>query len=171
MTPYGGPVWVANLSAPLSLPPPVVVQGFVVMLCDIRYFNVMSKKPLSICCRAGCHDLTADRYCLKHIDTHTKRSPDTRPSASRRGYNSSYRKQRKSFLVRPGNVLCGRCVAKGYHDMVSTTIHHKDRNPDNNDESNWEAMCRDCHEQLHGRKRKAWDANLIRVPNDLRIDR
>ena len=47
--------------------------------------------------------------------------------------------------------LCERClkIGKGTPALI---LHHKDRNQLNRDESNFEALCNECHEVEHGRK-------------------
>lgn len=50
--------------------------------------------------------------------------------------------------------VCGRCgrefTRESLHEL---TVHHKDHNHDNNppDGSNWELLCRYCHDNEHSR--------------------
>lgn len=48
------------------------------------------------------------------------------------------------------NPLCKFCGDVG-RLTPSTLVHHMDEDPANNDDINLLALCRDCHEQLHGR--------------------
>ncbi len=50
--------------------------------------------------------------------------------------------------------ICGRCQREfSYQSLHELTVHHKDHNHDNNppDGSNWELLCRYCHDNEHSR--------------------
>jgi 5-methylcytosine-specific restriction endonuclease McrA len=50
--------------------------------------------------------------------------------------------------------ICGRCGREFSHDnLQELTVHHKDHDHDNNppDGSNWELLCRYCHDNEHSR--------------------
>jgi 5-methylcytosine-specific restriction endonuclease McrA len=50
--------------------------------------------------------------------------------------------------------ICARCAREfDQGNLHLLTVHHKDGNHDNNppDGSNWENLCRDCHDDLHSR--------------------
>ncbi len=50
--------------------------------------------------------------------------------------------------------VCGRCGREfGYQNLHELTVHHKDHNHENNpaDGSNWELLCRYCHDNEHSR--------------------
>ena len=62
--------------------------------------------------------------------------------------------------------ICGRCGRSfAGKRLPELTVHHKDRNPDNNpsDGSNWELLCLYCHEAEHeqGDKRAQGDGGAI----------
>lgn len=63
---------------------------------------------------------------------------------------SSYREQ----SIQIHGLICGRCGRefdeKSRHML---TVHHRDGNHHNNprDGSNWENLCRYCHDDAHGR--------------------
>jgi 5-methylcytosine-specific restriction endonuclease McrA len=64
--------------------------------------------------------------------------------------NSNYRQ--KSLNIH--GLICARCAREfdpGNAHLL--TVHHKDGNHDNNpsDGSNWENLCRDCHDDIHSR--------------------
>ncbi len=56
--------------------------------------------------------------------------------------------------LRLHGLICARC-AREFDESTAhlLTVHHKDGNHDNNpaDGSNWENLCRDCHDDLHSR--------------------
>jgi 5-methylcytosine-specific restriction endonuclease McrA len=56
---------------------------------------------------------------------------------------STYRKKALSKLPN----LCNRCGYNSYIDILE--VHHKDRNRKNNDISNLEILCPNCHSEEH----------------------
>lgn len=51
--------------------------------------------------------------------------------------------------------VCGRCAREFVHENLhELTVHHKDHDHDNNpaDGSNWELLCRYCHDNEHSRE-------------------
>lgn len=71
---------------------------------------------------------------------------DKRPQSQERGYGSDWQKARKIALKRH-DFVCQRCGRR------AQLVHHRDHDPANNDQSNLEPLCRDCHEAHHGRKK------------------
>lgn len=56
--------------------------------------------------------------------------------------------EKEEIIARRGN----RCDRDDkIHRTPSLEIHHKDRNPDNNDPSNLRVLCRQHHQDLHSR--------------------
>lgn len=119
----------------------------------------MARRALHECNEPGCHNLCSTPYCEEH--TRPREKPqDRRPSARERGYDRLWEKRRGVFLGRPENQLCKRCAAAGRRGVPATVVHHRNGNPEDNRDENLEGLCRDCHERLHGRKRRRWDENL-----------
>ncbi len=60
----------------------------------------------------------------------------------------------RSRSLRLHGLICARC-AREFDEATAhlLTVHHKDGNHNNNpsDGSNWENLCRDCHDDLHSR--------------------
>ena len=115
----------------------------------------MPDRPPTICRKAGCSNTTTQRngYCTEHQDyakeqerLWREKRNENRESASRRGYGAEWRKLREAKLK--ANPLCERCGAP------ASVVHHKDHNQYNDFWDNLESVCRSCHEQHHGRKRK-----------------
>jgi len=74
------------------------------------------------------------------------RSPDTRPSASARGYGPRWRKARESYLKR--HPVCVVCQAHGRltpATVVDHIIPHKGDYQLMWDRTNWQALCESCH--------------------------
>ena len=105
------------------------------------------------CSHAGCSTLTMDTYCQQHAPLHAGRI-DLRGRADERGYDSRWQKVRRMFLQR--NPLCVKCLERG-QPVIATVAHHVisiDEGGPRLDQSNLMALCRDCHEVTHGRKRE-----------------
>ncbi|TES51699.1 HNH endonuclease [Halalkalibacterium halodurans] len=104
----------------------------------------MPKKPQKPCGHLGCPSLTDNRYCKEHGRIYEKE----RGSAVERGYDSRWRKARVRFLkVHP---LCVKC--KEEDKLVKATVvdHIVPHRGDKKlfwDESNWQALCKKCHDR------------------------
>lgn len=108
----------------------------------------MTDKPLRECAHPGCHELTRNNRCDKHRKQTLFEAQ--RETSNQRGYNYQWGKVRAKFLST--HSLCDTCYQKGII-TVAKIVHHIDEDQRNNDEDNLRSLCRDCHEQLHGRKR------------------
>lgn len=97
------------------------------------------KKP---CKHPGCPNLTDGLYCAEHQPLH----PD-RPSAAKRGYGSRWQRLSKAYLRR--HPLCVRCKAQGRFTAATVVDHIIPHRGDPHlmwDESNWQALCKSCHD-------------------------
>ncbi|MDX1654729.1 MAG: YajD family HNH nuclease [Candidatus Competibacteraceae bacterium] len=68
----------------------------------------------------------------------------------RRQRQQGYREQALRILP----WVCGRCAREFTRDnLQQLTVHHRDHDHDHNppDGSNWELLCRDCHDNEHAR--------------------
>lgn len=76
-----------------------------------------------------------------------KRVPDTRPSASRRGYDDRWRRIRSIYLAH--NPLCAHCLRDscGKHMVVATEVDHRTRlsRGGTHDWHNLQSLCKSCH--------------------------
>ncbi|MFT0137292.1 HNH endonuclease [Alcanivoracaceae bacterium MT1] len=74
-------------------------------------------------------------------------NPDNRSSAAKRGYGKRWQKAREQFLAE--NPLCVFCQARGLV-RAATVVDHKI--PHKGDmklfwrRSNWQALCKPCHD-------------------------
>lgn len=101
-------------------------------------------KPLKPCKYIGCPKLVEYKYC----EEHKKFNQSERYSASRRGYDSTWKKARERFLK--VNPLCVKCKETG--SLVRSTVvdHIKPHRGNKSlfwDESNWQALCKKCHDK------------------------
>ena len=104
----------------------------------------MPRKPKKPCGHPGCPALTENRYC----DEHVKLYANERGSAAERGYDNRWRKARLRFLkVHPFCVICkaeGKLVKATVVDHI---IPHRGDELLFWDESNWQPLCKRCHDR------------------------
>lgn len=115
----------------------------------------MPVKPKKACNVHLCPNLTDGRFCDKHQKKHeenvqkSKRDYDkNRGSATKRGYNYRWQKAREQFLYE--HPLCASCMKYGLivpSKVVDHVIAHKGDNELFWDESNWQALCKSCHDR------------------------
>ena len=106
----------------------------------------MPKKSKHPCGYLGCPQLidAGQRYCEKH------KQPD-RPSAAKRGYNSKWRRLSKQYLRK--HPMCVRCMQQGRYvpaTVVDHIIPHRGDSALMWDESNWQTLCKPCHDKKTG---------------------
>ena len=106
----------------------------------------MPLKPKKPCTYPGCPALTDGGRCEEHRRKERKRYDDSRGNSGERGYDATWRKVRDLKLA--NDPLCERCEVRGLI-VVAVLVHHKDGNAKNNDPSNHESLCNDCHETAH----------------------
>lgn len=73
---------------------------------------------------------------------------DNRLTCRQRGYTGRWDKARKLFLKR--NPLCVRCLAQSFTVPASVVDHIMPHRGDQKlfwDESNWQALCKLCHDR------------------------
>lgn len=74
----------------------------------------MPMKPKKPCRQPGCPRLTAGIYCEEHEQLHSQE----RVTASKRGYDSHWRRARSCYLK--AHLLCVRCQKHG--KLVKATV-------------------------------------------------
>ena len=116
----------------------------------------MPLKSLHPCNLIGCRKLTRSRYCPDHEKQERERYDASRGSSTERGYDHRWHKIRNLKLAR--NPLCERCEVAGLV-VPAVLVHHKDRNPKNNEPSNHESLCDACHDKEHAKDR--WGCGSI----------
>lgn len=100
--------------------------------CGVQFY----KQPSKINTKSGMHFC-----CREHKDIGQSYLKDIQPSHYGTG-NSSYRKKAFKLL----NNICDLC---GYSNVDALEVHHKDKNRDNNDISNLQILCANCHTLTH----------------------
>ena len=109
----------------------------------------MPTRPNHPCAHHGCPELvpTGQKYCAKHKALHPE---DQRPAAAR-GYNSRWQKARKRYLQ--AHPLCEECLKEGRYVKATVVDHIVPHRGDPKlfwDESNWQALCKKCHDKKTG---------------------
>lgn len=103
----------------------------------------MPYKQRTQCRHPGCPMLipVGSKYCDKHKQLH----PD-RPSAVKRGYTSRWQRISRQYLRQ--HPLCARCGRPA--QVVDHIVPHRGREQLFWDESNWQALCKACHDRKTG---------------------
>ena len=108
----------------------------------------MGNSVLHKCNKPGCTRLTSERLCEIHMQEYNLQRDKYRQSAYRRGYNTAWQKASKSFLIK--NPFCAECLKRGIHTpsaVVDHIIPHKGNKKLFWDKSNWQALCKQCHDR------------------------
>ena len=105
-----------------------------------------AKKP----CRAlGCRALVNAGFCDRHADQDRRKVIDReRGTAASRGYDYRWQQNRKRFLA--DHPLCVMCDVNGLVVVATVVDHiipHKGNAELFNDASNWQALCKCCHDR------------------------
>lgn len=108
--------------------------------------QAIAARPLRPCRHPRCPELTEFGYCQAHQPL-VQRVPDTRESASVRGYDGKWRKFRLRYLSQ--HPLCSDCFAEGSVNVASE-VHHvvklKDAPERRLDEVNLMPLCKTHHQ-------------------------
>lgn len=109
----------------------------------------MVTAPGKPCAALGCGVRIeyGQRYCEKHKGQDRKRQDERRESAAARGYDSRWNKARKTWLV--NHPLCAECERQGRVRaavLVDHIIPHRGNQKLFWDQSNWQSLCRACHD-------------------------
>lgn len=117
----------------------------------------MPQRASSICTYPGCGTLTRTTRCERHAGVEKREADKRRPNAAQRGYDTRWRKVRRSYLsARP---LCVMCQAEGR--VVSATVvdhitPHKGDPALMWNEANWQPLCKPCHDSKTAREDGRW---------------
>ena len=111
----------------------------------------MPTRPKVPCRHPGCAELVEPglRYCEKHKRMH----PEEIRSAAVRGYGSRWRRESKKFLQL--HPLCEECLRHGIATPATVVDHIIPHRGDPKlfwERSNWQALCKKCHDRKTGRE-------------------
>lgn len=105
----------------------------------------MPRSPKRPCRHPGCPNLSDGVYCDAH------RRIYAREGATARGYDAKWRAARKRYLRR--YPLCTECQRNGKLIPATVVDHILPHRGDETlfwDESNWQALCKPCHDHKTG---------------------
>lgn len=91
---------------------------------------------------------------------------DSRRTAAQRGYGSRWQKARHTFLCE--HPLCVMCEAQGRLEPATVVDHIQPHKGDQRlfwDSSNWQALCKQCHDSDKQRLEKSGEARTQFTPD------
>lgn len=112
----------------------------------------MPQRPPRICNAPGCSTATTAGYCLPCSAKRGRRREANRPSAAARGYGGRWRQAREGYLRR--HPLCLPCSEQGRTEPATVVDHIIDHKGDRAlfwDSSNWQPLCKRCHDRKTAR--------------------
>ena len=108
----------------------------------------MPSRPKRPCAHPGCPELVENgKYCERHRPLH----PEESRSASSRGYGRAWQRASKQYLA--AHPLCVMCAAEGRYVKAMVVDHIRPHRGDHVlfwDRSNWQSLCKSCHDQKTG---------------------
>ena len=110
----------------------------------------MPNKPKRPCRYPGCLGFCemGQVFCKDHMAWSSDR---LRGSADARGYDARWRAARKQYLTR--HPLCVECLKENKLTPATVVDHIVPHRGDQKlfwDESNWQPLCKDCHDKKTG---------------------
>lgn len=116
----------------------------------------MPSKPMKMCTKPGCPNLTKERYCPEHAKEDTRAADQRRGSAAQRGYGYRWQQYSKWFLRQPDNVFC-KLQLPGCNNLAGCVDHIDPPNGPSDprfwDKKNHQAACIHCN-SVKGRRHK-----------------
>lgn len=106
----------------------------------------MPRRPNTPCKHPGCPKLVSygNLYCEEHAPLHIHDVKTTKE----KGYGNAWQRARKRYLA--ANPLCVRCESKGIFVKAVVVDHIVPHRGDETlfwDESNWQPLCKRCHDR------------------------
>lgn len=112
----------------------------------------MPNKPKRQCNFPGCSELVDRGYCELH-KKYARSMDRERGTAAKRGYDTRWRLARIRFLR--AHPLCVECERHGRLTSATVVDHIRPHKGDKLlfwDESNWQALCKPCHDAKTARE-------------------
>lgn len=117
----------------------------------------MPFRAKKFCKYPGCNELVVNGYCDLHKKQVEKKNEQQRETAAERGYDSRWNKARRIFLQH--NPVCVICMKEGRltpSKVVDHIIPHKGNKVLFWDKSNWQALCKRCHDKKTAKEDGGW---------------
>lgn len=111
----------------------------------------MPNKPLHLCYKPNCSNLTRERYCETHKQEINKYNKERTDKDYVRFYYSKEWQQLRMLVLKRDGYLCVSCRSKGIVKLAEM-VHHKipikiDYNK-RLDLDNLESLCEACHNKI-----------------------
>lgn len=111
----------------------------------------MPSRPRAICPHPGCGALTDGGCCERHRRQRQHEQDQRRGGANQRGYTYRWQVASKAFLARHPLCQCPDCDEGRKRVSLATVVDHKIPHKGDQtlfwDESNWQAMAKQCHDR------------------------
>jgi 5-methylcytosine-specific restriction protein A len=135
-----------------DLPLPLVCFCFF-YLQNKRGQDPMPSKPQRPCRKPGCPNLALPGkiYCKTHNKLNWEKDHDK--TAYQRGYTGRWQMASRAYLH--AHPLCEECKRHGRLTAATVVDHITPHRGDKTlfwDESNWQALCKSCHDEKTGRE-------------------
>ncbi len=115
----------------------------------------MPKAAPKPCSHPGCRALVHERYCDAHQKAFRKRQDERRGSSAERGYDTTWRRLRLSFLAQHPLCECEDCDAGRKRLTPANVVDHivsiEERPELRLEWSNLRAMAKACHDRRTAR--------------------
>ena len=113
----------------------------------------MPRKPSRPCREPGCPNLAepGKLYCKKHNKENWKYDHDK--TAAERGYTYQWQQARRAYLH--AHPLCAECLRHGRYTEATVVDHIVPHRGDRTlfwDESNWQSLCKQHHDEKTGKE-------------------
>ena len=116
----------------------------------------MARKALRECSKAGCHELTRERYCAKHkaeydraaSQRHQEYDRTTRDKPAAEFYKSKEWQRARAEAMARSLYLCQDCLARGVIKKAEMVHHIKPLREYPRlalDQDNLKPLCNKCH--------------------------
>lgn len=107
--------------------------------------SVATRRPQMIksCPDRSCPGVVRDGSCSVCGEQPSRRLPDTRPPAHRRGYDKRWKRIRDGVLAR--EPLCRHCAGRGRMTAAELVDHIVPLPLGTHDVDNLQPLCRSCH--------------------------
>ena len=117
----------------------------------------MPNAPPHPCNHPGCPTLTHERLCQRHQREERRELARSRPNPAAMEYGHEWRKASRRFLQE--NPLCVHCRQAGKIRASEVTDHivpHKGGMAAFWDRTNWQALCKPCHDRKTAKEDGRW---------------
>lgn len=117
----------------------------------------MPHKPQRPCRKTGCPNLALPGkiYCQKHNKLNWEKDHDK--TAYQRGYTPRWQQASRAYLH--AHPLCEECKRHGQLTEATVVDHITPHRGDMTlfwDESNWQSLCKQCHDEKTGKEDRLW---------------